>query len=479
MATTPSRRLVATIARKLGLNKGAPRVWLEGVLPARAGFTPGRRYTAEVSQTDARVILRLDNQGIRLVSSKVKDSSALPVIDLNSRELLSRFEGMNTIRVVMMDGEIHILPDAVEIKKRERADRLAAAVASKDITIASVSHGVGVLTHAMHQGMRDAGLNPRLLWACEIREEVLEQAARVNDAWNDETIALGMPIQQLAFADTFTLGQLPRPIVLEGGLPCTAASVAGRSKKGLAKAEDDETAGHLIAAFVALIAKVNPVVVLLENVRPYFTTASASILRTSLKELGYVVQEREIDGGDYAIEARPRCVLVAVTQGMEFDLSMLDPPQRNHETIGSILDAVPSDDPSWSPMTYLRDKEVRDKAAGKGFAMQAVGPDDTRVGTIGTGYQKNRSTEPKVKHPTDPNLLRLFTPAEHARLKGVPDHLIGGVTSKTFAHELLGQSVIWPAFKHLGHHLATAIARGISPKPATQQDTITLPLLAA
>lgn len=468
--------LVGTIARKLGFNKGAPRLWLEGNLPLRAGFTPGARYTVSAPDGEARVVLKVDEQGIRLVSAKTRADREFPVIDLNSRELLARFEGMNAVRVVLMHGEIHILPDAVEVKKRDRIERLEAARESGVISVASVSHGMGVLSNAIHQGIQDAGLKAKLAWACEIEESYIEQAMSANDAWDSDTVAVAMPLQQLAFADEYTLGRLSHPVLLEGGLPCTAASVAGRSKKHLAMAEDDENAGHLVAAFIALIARVNPVAVMLENVKPYFSTASASILRTQLKELGYDVHERDIIGGEYAIENRLRHVLVAVTQGVSLDLEAMIAPPRAVTRIGEILEDVPLDDPSWSSMSYLVDKQVRDKAAGKGFAMQTVGPDDTSVGCLGTGYQKNRSTEAKVKHPNDPSLLRLFTPTEHARLKGIPQHLIAGVESKTRAHELLGQSVIWPAFRHLGLTLANAIRNGIPTSDTPRVDE--LPLLA-
>lgn len=456
-------KLVATIARKLGLNKGAPRVWLEGALPARAGFEPGTRYSATVDAERSHVVLRVDDQGIRIVSSKVKGESSLPVIDLNSKELLSMFEGMNAVRVVMLKGEIHVLPEAVEVKKRDRAKRLEHALQTGDISIGSVSHGIGVLSNALHHGFKAAGLKPRLAWACEIDEELAAHASVNNSAWNTETVALAMPVQQLAFADEYTLSRLEKPIVLESGLPCVAASSQGRTKKALAMAEDDPIAGHLVAAFIALVARVNPVMIACENVPNWYTTASASILRTQLRDLGYVLHERTIEGGRYAIEARNRTVLVAVTEGLDVDVDAMVAPLREVTSVGTILEDVPLDDPQWSTMSYLKDKEVRDKEAGKGFAMQIITPESLKVGVIGSGYMKRRSSEPMLQHPNNPDLLRLFTPAEHARLKGIPQSLIDGVTSKTTAHRMLGQSVIWPAFRHLGEHLGAALLGGIKP----------------
>lgn len=470
---TMGNSLIATVLRKLQVNKGAPRVWMQGRLPARAGFLPGVKYSVEQpSAEDRRVVLKLDPAGTRVVSVKIDSHGEQPVIDVNCRRFLGVFEGMNAVRIVIRQGEIHILPDAVEVKKADRARRLEQALSSKTVSVASVSHGAGILSNALHVGLKQAGLHPHLVWANEIRDEVMEQAVSVNEAWDENTIALTMPIQQLAFADDYTLNRLPRPIILEGGLPCTAASLSGRAKKSLRMAEDDEEAGHLVAAFIALIAKVNPVLVLLENVVPYYRTASASILRTVLKELGYNVQELDIDGGEYAIESRPRRVLVAITEGVEFDLAaMLAPPKQTMRVV-EILDPVPLDDPSWSTMDYLVKKEARDKEAGKGFAMQRIELTATKVGTLGKGYQKNRSTEPKLVHPHDPRLMRLFTPAEHARLKGVPPHLIDGIDSKTFAHEILGQSVTWPAFRQLGEHLGHALSRGIVKVQKVVEDVV-------
>ncbi len=460
------KKLLGTIIKKVGFNKGAPRLWLEGIFPERSGFTPGKRYTASADHSTARVILRVDEAGMRLVSSKQKADRCLPILDLNSHELLSAFEGMEKVRVILMEGEIHILPDAVDLKVKERTERLRKEVEQGSVSIASVSHGVGVLSHAMHEGFKSVGVRTKLSWACEIREEVLEQAAYANSAWDKDTIALGMPIQNLAFADEYTLSKLPKPSILEGGLPCTAASLSGRSKKGLDMAEDDEAAGHLVAAFIAIIARVNPAIVTLENVKPYFSTASASILRTQLKELGYSVHEKDIEGQDYAIEARPRHVLIAATRGIDLNLDAMVAPPRAVQAVEEILEPLAPDDESWRAVEYLKAKQERDKAAGKGFSMQLIEPSSTRVGTIGAGYQKARSTEPRLVHPINRELSRLFTPVEHARLKGVPPELIKGVESKTFAHELLGQSVIWPAFKHLGQTLAKAIVLNQQPKIA-------------
>lgn len=68
------------------------------------------------------------------------------------------------------------------------------------------------------------------------------------------------------------------------------------------------------------------------------------------------------------------------------------------------------------------------------------------------------STEPFIKHPKNPDLSRLLTPSEHARVKGIPRKLIDGL-SDTIAHEVLGQSVIFPIFEAIGKCFGEPLAR--------------------
>ena len=55
-------------------------------------------------------------------------------------------------------------------------------------------------------------------------------------------------------------------------------------------------------------------------------------------------------------------------------------------------------------------------------------------------------------------LTRLFTTIEHARLKGIPEALIYGVSS-TVGHEMLGQSICFPVFQSVGRALGKWIER--------------------
>lgn len=434
---------------KIGQCKGHPRVWMQGKRPAQAGFAPGTRYNVTTDRDKKMLVLEVVSTGVRVVSSKAQGEKTIPVIDLNSSELLSLFDGMDTVRLVMQRGRIFILPLASELAVQERSERLHQKLATNQpISIGSLSHGGGVLSHAIHAGLSDAGIHSELAFANDIREELLEQADEHNDAWNADTIMLAAPMQELAF-DSYVMGKLPKVEILEMGLPCSGASVSGKAKRGLSMAEEHEEVGHLVASAIAIIAKVNPAIVLLENVKQYLNTASMWILRYQLRDMGYAVHETVLKAQEWGeLEHRERMCMVAVTRGMQFDFSMLERPEFSERHIGDILDTdVPED--SWSEMAGLKAKEARDKAEGKGFTMQIVTAFDTKCPTITKGYSRRRSTDPKLAHPTNPDLLRQFSPAEHARIKGVPEQLITDM-SMTVAHELLGQSICYGPFRAVG-----------------------------
>lgn len=443
--------------KKVGNNKGAPRIWLEGLQTSSAGFTPGARYDVEVQgQT---VVLMLNPDGSRVVSSKMVGERANPIIDLNSRELLAVFDGMASIRVAVKDGEIYLVPLASELKKQERFKRLREKLErGEPLASGSLAHGGGILAHAVHTGFRNAGIETELKFANEIREELLDHAAIHNDAWNDKTMPIAAPLQEFAF-DERGLAQLPKLEILELGLPCSGHSVAGLAKRGHGIPESHPEVGHLVVSALIIINKTSPACILFENVPGYQTSASASILRNQLRDLGYRLEERILNGKEWgAIENRNRWCMVAVTEGIDFSFDQLMPPKTKPRQLGEILDPVPLDDPMWRPMEGLKTKEARDIADGKGFRMQVYDEAAESIGTIGKSYQKNRSTEPKVRHATNPDLLRLLTPNEHAKAKGIPPHLIEGLPM-TIGHEVLGQSVVYAPFRDVAHHVGNAINR--------------------
>ena len=185
-------------AIKLGEHRGSPRLWLQGMKAKIAGFLPGMRFSIRKDTAKHALILELNQFGDRIVSRKVQGDKVIPIIDINSSEALSVFEGFNSLRITIDDAGITLQPMAVELAKKERIARLKAKLdAGEPIAIGSIAHGGGVLTHALHTGMSDGGLKARLAFANEIRPELLEHAYEHNDAWDLKTIPLTAPMQDL------------------------------------------------------------------------------------------------------------------------------------------------------------------------------------------------------------------------------------------------------------------------------------------
>uniref|UniRef100_UPI0003655874 DNA cytosine methyltransferase n=1 Tax=Thioalkalivibrio sp. ALgr3 TaxID=1239292 RepID=UPI0003655874 len=291
-----------------------------------------------------------------------------------------------------------------------------------------------------------------LAFANEADGDYLEASLANNPIWHKDAIAIEAPMQDVEWR------KLPAIDILAAGLPCTGASLSGRAKNGLAKAEEHETAGPLFVAFIAAIQTLRPSVVLLENVPQYGTTTSMTVIRSVLSSLDYELHEAVLDGHELgALERRNRFCLVAADRQVPFAFEGLRSIRERESCIQDVLEDIGPDDPMWKEYSYLSDKEARDKEAGKGFRRQLLDGSETSLGTIGRGYAKARSTEPFIRHPADPGRSRLLTPVEHARVKAVPESLIAGL-SATRAHEILGQSVAHAAFEAVGQHLGQSFA---------------------
>ncbi len=449
-------RMQRYIVRKLGSHRGSPRVYLDIDVMLVTGFLPGKTYSRTVDPEKKRLTLTAEANGAYVVCKKEKGGKELPVIDINSSEALGMFEGLEAIRIIFEAGRIHILPIASEMKRVDRLKRLATNMDAGVIKTAGFSFGGGVLDHAAHCGLNEAGLGSTLAMANEIDESLLDHAGQHNDIWRSETVGIAAPMQELV-QDEAAMQRLPHVDIFCGGIPCSGASQAGKSKRGLVMMENHPDVGHLIASAIMLINRMNPAVVVIENVVPYSETASAQILRQHLRDSGYDVQETVLSAHDYGcMENRLRWFLVASSRGIDINLESLAPSVREVKKLSSVLENIGPDAYDWRTFDYLKTKELRDEAKGNSFAMQVVTPDSSTCPVLRKGYAKGGSTDPLLAHPTNPDLLRQLTVTEHARIKEVPEHLVAGM-SKTDGHILLGQGIAYAPvralFKRIGQCL--------------------------
>jgi len=426
---------------RLSDSKGAKRLWLEGRRLADIGLDQGVRYDATVAG---------DTLHIRLAASgshKVSRKQTRPVIDLHTRAL----GPVDWVQARFLDsGEVIVSVHPVEKARLARLERLNARMAAgQPLRLGSLSHGGGIASDAMLRGLHQAGVSGQLAFGLDINPEYLAQSLEHNPAWK----AGGMSVEaSIATVDTSVLPQVD---VLEAGLPCVAASRAGRSKKGLRRPEQDARVGHLAYGFLRIIEATQPAVIVLENVPEYSDSASADIIRGQLAEWGYEVSEHTVDGAAWSLEARTRWVMVAVTRGMVVDTSALAQGGDRPANLGQVLDRkTPA--ASWRKFEGQAAHEARHAAAGHGFKQRILTPASVAVPTLRRGYQKAGTTDPRLAHPTRKGYSRLLSPAEHARIKGIDPKLVAGL-SATVAHEVLGQSVISPAFRALGSCLGASV----------------------
>ena len=442
---------------KIGEHRGAPRIWIQGRKARIAGFLPGRRYKVKEDPCRPLLTLELCPEGTRVVSRKVKGDEELPIIDINSKEILKMFEGLSSVRVVVSQNRIQILPVASELRAQRRLARLREKMAQQTpLMVGSTSSGVGILDLAAHEGLASAGVETELAFVNEIRDDCMEYGAERNPAYRPETVTLTMPMQELVF-DGWAMSQLPEVDIFLASLPCSGASVAGRTKRGLEHPEAHPFVGHLVVSYLAMVARFNPAITVLENVIPYASTASMSIIRNQLRDLHYEVHEMELDAADWnMLEHRKRLCMVAVTQGLKFDPSMVQRPQARVVTFGEIMDDVDPGHSTWGNIDYLWSKLERDKASSKGFAPTVVDASSTKLPTLNKTLHKRQSTGTFIQHPTDLTKYRIPTVKEHARAKGVSAELVDGVT-QTFGHEILGQAISVPPFVSVFHTIGSAL----------------------
>ena len=94
--------------KKIGNHRGAPRIWLDMPRLAEAGLAPGARFDLDVVPHGIRI--RASDTGARCVSAKtLKSGVQLPIIDINSKESLSTFDGHGHVRVIVRADAVYVL----------------------------------------------------------------------------------------------------------------------------------------------------------------------------------------------------------------------------------------------------------------------------------------------------------------------------------------------------------------------------------
>lgn len=433
------------------------RVWIEGQKLGLAGFEPNSPYSLRYAPEAKSITLTLDPNGTRRVTKSTRNGKARPIIDLTGQALGEVFNAGERLRVTFTRGQIRIEQHHEASSQDNREQRFKERTAAGTVTKASMFTGGGISTEAIAEAITEAGIQSRMSWVCEMETKYIEAAGENCLAIDDDTTFL------VGMAEEIEPQLFTEVDVLSFSMPCAGFSKAGKAKH---QQTSERHSGTALFGVINAIKNSNPAVIISENVveaqdSPIYQLLTSELERTGYKCFHQVLDQRHTG----TIEKRARYWLVAISEGIAPESLELPEVIQQRPAIHSILEADHGE--VWSANDYLREKEQRDIAAGKGFRRQLLTGFEDTCGTIGRFYNKRRSTEPFLVNAE--GLERLFTPVEHARVKSVPERLVSGL-SKTTAHEILGQSVDYRQPLYLARALLSAI--GISPARTNRRNLL-------
>ncbi|HII2982163.1 TPA: DNA cytosine methyltransferase [Yersinia enterocolitica] len=460
--------MTTIINSKIGENKGNLRIWLEGGKLSRNGFQPNDTYS--IITNDDSIIITKCNDGEYSVSRRMKGERADPVIEVTSvrcKSMINFFEQDQLIRVVVTSQKIVITSHHLRNRIKQREETFLNKInVSETMNVCELFYGYGVLARSAHDGFKSNGIKLKNSVIVERERKYIDASIEMNpDMFDAESIIIESAIQDVDIKNKMKVD------LLFAGIPCTGASKSGRTKNKLASAEEHPDAGSMFFYFLKFLESSNPAAFVIENVCEYLNTESMAVIRSVANHLGYALHEVIIDSRDYgSIEERKRMLVIGVSVGLTNVVSYFDDEIAFYkkeciQTLNDIFEPIADDHTAWKEYSYLADKEIRDLKAGKGFKRQLLTGDNNKCGTIGRGYHKGRSTEPFIKHPTNPHLSRLLTPVEHARVKDFPEKYLNPRLSNTLTHEVLGQGVVYSAFYAAFAALAKSMIKALKGQP--------------
>lgn len=445
--------MVTLINNSFKERRGKPAIWIEGykLMPA---FKPHERFNLIISEEKREVRFEKHIEGDKKVSVRSARGNSevdLPLIEVRDDRLTDVFELGMKLRVVVTKGLVVFSVHGDDIAAVNRTRRFLNRIKEgKPLRIGSIFTGGGVLDKAIHEGLKLSGVDSYLSVCVESDERYVEALMRnQSELFRDDSIVINSQIEDVEFRKNFCLE------VMVLGIPCTGSSQAGKSKLKIKGAEQHESAGACFFYALNMIKAAQPALIVLENVTNYKSEMSYFVIESVLKTWGYSVNQTVLNGNDYGcLEGRERLVVVAHSSELSafsFD-EMVVPLRKKENCVNDIMEPIPLDSDMWRSYDYLKDKEIRDKQAGKGFSRSLYDGSESSVTTIRRLYHKSGSCDQFVLHPNyhENGLTRKFTSTEHAKIKAIPPSIIDGV-SETVAHEILGQSVTYWAFISVGY----------------------------
>ena len=255
---------------------------------------------------------------------------------------------------------------------------------------------------------------------------------------------------------------IPDHDILLGGFPCQPFSIAGVSKKnalGRAHGFLDETQGTLFFDVARIIKHKKPLAFMLENVKNLVSHDKGNtfkIIKKTLKELGYSIHFKILDGQFFVPQHRERIIIVGFRTDIFENQETFEFPKMGNKKF-LIKDILENDtdtkytlsDKLWN---YLQEYAKKHKAKGNGFGFGLTNLDGISR-TMSARYYKDGS---EILIPQEGKNPRRLTPRECARLQGFPDSFIIPVSDNQ-AYKQFGNSVVTPLIQAVGKNIIKEI----------------------
>jgi site-specific DNA-cytosine methylase len=291
-----------------------------------------------------------------------------PIVDLNSRRLLSDFQGRTVTKLVASYKMLRVSPSVRSfhiLRQRERERALSAI---------GYFAGGSTLTRAITDDPRF-----KLVGAVEISPKFASHFVMEHPE---------VPLYQCDIRD-LDPSELPSAAFMFASLPCACFSTTGAAKNRLKGTNELGDTGDLFLSFAHHVAKQMPLAVMVENVPAFFgcSAIAGRVLMAHLERLGYHVHYFQVDPWDEWVEPqdRKRGVLVATLFWRFYPAIPMTP------FLGTVEDYLHAPDP-------IRDREAaeriknrmagrarhlaRHRAAGNGFGFSVIDHPSRKVPTI-------------------------------------------------------------------------------------------------
>ncbi|MGE4519060.1 MAG: DNA (cytosine-5-)-methyltransferase [Desulfobacteraceae bacterium] len=265
--------------------------------------------------------------------------------------------------------------------------------------------------------------------------------------------------------------QIPDHDILCAGFPCQPFSLAGVSKKkslGLDHGFKDETQGTLFFEIKEIIKKKRPKAFMLENVKNLISHDKGKtfeVIRHSLeRSLGYVINWKVIDGGNWVPQHRERIFIVGYDpdqiQMNKNDIIIPEKPSKGYiypELKSIIRECV--EDHTIGPGTWetlkRHKKKHAEKGNGFGYGIHKLPLKKGSVTrTISARYHKDGA---EILIDQENNRPRRLTVEEAMQLQGYDPEKFVFPVSKTQAYKQIGNSVVVPAVSACANEIVKVI----------------------